>query len=151
MNDYHHLGYFQQQVLEEYELIKGFEKTYRLMAQDRSEKKGCLSAPFELLAQRFVNWTLEKEHKKRNFEEISREADDLFKQKEISDEICKTISSITRNEILTEEKFVKEMTAALYKNEISKRFVIPETPTLYAMIARRIFKTGLEKFCAEKN
>lgn len=150
MSENHELKYFQQKVFQEYELIKSLDKTYRLMENDSDKKRGCLSAPFALLAHRFVDWTLEKENKKRNFDEVIRESTELLQQKEISDKICEVIANTTRKEILDEEKFVKELTAALYKSELANRFVIPENPILYAAMARNIIKTGLENFCTVK-
>lgn len=150
MNENHNLNYFQQQVFEEYELIKSLDKTHRLMQKDSEKKRGCLSAPFALLANWFVELILEKERKGKNFAETRREAEDLLGQKEISNKICEAIANITRNEVLVEEKFVKEITAAFYKSELATRFVIPENPFLYAVMARNIYVTGLRNFCAEK-
>ena len=50
MNENHELNYFQQKVFEEYELIKSLDKTHRLMQKDGDKKRGCLSAPFAMLA-----------------------------------------------------------------------------------------------------
>lgn len=87
---------------------------------------------------------------KKNYDGNEREARELLRQKEISNSLCKMIAKINRKEILTEEKFINELTAALYQSDLASRFVIPENALLYAMMATEVFNIGLEKFCNDK-
>ena len=82
--------------------------------------------------------------------EYEREARELLRHKEISDKICQMIAKISRKEILTEEKFVNEFTAALYQSELVIKFVIPENAVLYALMATEVYNIGLENFCNAK-
>lgn len=143
---------FQKKVFAEYELIKSFEKSSTRINESREkDKKGCLSVPFAMLADSLVDKILGRERRKRNFAGNEREARELLRQKEISDRICEMIADISRREILTEERFVNELTSAFYRSELASRFIIPENAVLYAMMATDIFNTGLENFCDKKN
>lgn len=143
---------FQKKVFAEYELIKSFEKSSTRINESREkDKKGCLSAPFALLADLLVDKILGREKLKRNFAGNEREAGELLLQKEISNRICAMIADISRREILTEERFVREMTAAFYRSDLASQFIIPENALLYAMMATEIFNIGLESFCNKQN
>lgn len=112
------LNDFQKKVFAEYELIKSFEKSSKGVKESRA-KKGCLSSPFAAAADWFVGRVLERERRKRNFAGNEREARELLRQKEISDKICETVENVGGREILTEEKFVYELTAAFYQSELA--------------------------------
>jgi hypothetical protein len=142
---------FQKQVFAEYELTKGLKKSSERINKSREKyRKGCLIVPFSVFADLFVGKILGREKRKRNYGGNTREARELLRQKEISDKICETLKKITRKEILTEEKFVNEFTAALYQSDLANQFVIPENDVLYAMMATEIFNIGLENFCNDK-
>ena len=142
---------FRKKVFAEYELIKSLEKSSNRINESREkERKGCLFVPFSMLADSFVNKILGRERRKRNYAGNEREARELLRQKEISDSICEMIAKISSKEILTEEKFVYELTAAFYRDDLASRFIIPENVVLYAMMATEVFNIGLENFCNDK-
>ena len=103
-----------------------------------------------MFAEFVINKAVKSERRKKNYAEYEREARELLRQKEISDEICRMIAKINRKEILTEEKFVNELTAALYQSDLANQFVIPENAFLYALMATEIYNIGLENFCNAK-
>lgn len=143
------LKHFQEKVFAEYKLIKSFDETPKRMNEKR-EKSGCLYSPFGTLADLFVSKILDRERRKRNFAGNEREAEELLGQKEIFERVCEMIANANRLEILTEEKFVNELTAALFRSDLEKQFIIPENAVLYAMMARKIFDAGLENFCGDR-
>jgi hypothetical protein len=145
------LNDFQKKVYAEYELIKSFERSTKGINESREkEKKGCLTLPLAAVADLFVGKILARERRKRNYGGNEREAKELLRQKEISDKICEMASSIGSKEILTEKKFVYELTAAFYQSQLASRFVIPENVVLYAMMATEVFNIGLENFCNDE-
>jgi hypothetical protein len=142
---------FQRKVFVQYELIKGLKKSSnRINESHKEEKKECLFIPFTMVADLIVDKIIERERNKRNYVGNEQEARELLRQKEISDRICETIGNINRREVLTEEKFVNELTAAFYRSDLASRFVMPENAMLYAMLATEVFNIGLEKFCNDK-
>lgn len=142
---------FQKKVFAEYELIKSFKKGSDKIKKDReNERSGCLSVPVSMLADLIVSKVLRRERRKRNYAGNEQEARELLRQKEISDSICETIANISRREILTEEKFVSELTGAFYRSDLARQFIIPENAVLYAMMATEVFNIGLENFCNDK-
>jgi urease gamma subunit len=145
------LNDFQKEVYAEYELIKSFEKSSKRTNESREkEKKGCLTLPFAAWADLFVGEILERERGKRNYRGNEQEARELLRQKEVSDKICEMVETIGSKEILTEEKFVYELTAAFYQSDLASRLVIPENVVLYAMMATEVFNIGLGNFCNDK-
>ncbi len=139
---------FQKKVFAEYELMKSFEKSSGAINKGRGkESKGCLFFSVFTFTDWFVSKILEREKTKRNYIGFAKEARELLRQKEISDRLCKVIADTNRKEILTEEKFVNELTAAFYQSDLASRFVIPENVVLYAMMAAEVYNIGLENFC----
>lgn len=142
---------FQKKVLSEYVTAKALKDGSDKINKGREkESNGCLFFPFSTLADLFVSKILARERRKRNYAENEREAGELLRQKEISDRICEMVGNINRNEILTEDNFVNELTEALYRSDLATRFVIPENAVLYAMMAAQVFNVGLENFCNDK-
>ena len=103
-----------------------------------------------IFADLVIKKAVRSESRKRNYAGNEREARELLRQKEISDGICEMIAKISSKEILTEEKFVYELTAAFYRSDLASRFIIPENAVLYAMMATEVFNIGLENFCNDK-
>ena len=142
---------FQKKVSAEYQTLKSLKKSSARIKEDRAkENKGCLSIPIFIFAEFAIKKAFEGESRKKNYDENEREAKELLEQKEISDKVCETITATNRSEILTEDKFVDSLTAALYKSDLASRFVIPENAVLYAMMATEIYETGLEEFCSNR-
>lgn len=142
---------FQKKVFAEYETVKSLRTSADRIKKDREkERKGCLAVPGLLFAEFVINKAVKSERRKKNYAEYEREARELLRQKEISDEICRMIAKTSRKEILTEEKFVNELTAALYQSDLANQFVIPENAFLYALMATEIYNIGLENFCNAK-
>lgn len=145
------LSDFQKKVFDEYKSAKSLkESSKRIKADRENNKKGCLAVPMLIFADLVIKKAATSENRKRNYVGNEQEARELLRQKEISDKICEMIAKISRGEILTEEKFVNELTAALYRSDLASRFVIPENAVLYAMMAAEIYNIGLEKFCNDK-
>ena len=142
---------FQKKVFSEYKTVQALNESSNLINKSReTNKKGCLSVPFFMFADFLVGKAVRGERHKRNYAGNEQEARELLRQKEISDRICQMIGKISRNEILTEEKFVNELTAALYRSDLANQFVIPENALLYALMATEVYNIGLENFCNGK-
>ena len=145
------LNDFQKKVYAEYETVKSLKTSAERIKKDREkERKGCLAIPALLFAEFVINKAVKSQRRKKSYAENEREARELLRHKEVSDKICQMIAKISRKEILTEEKFVNNLTAALYQSDLASRFVIPENALLYAMMATEVFNIGLEKFCNDK-
>lgn len=143
---------FQKKVFDEYRVIKSFRMSEdKLNNVSLNEKKGCWSAPFAMLTDLIIGKALKSEGRKRNHDGNAQEARELLRQNEVSGKICETLTMLSSREVLTEEKFVNELTSALYLSELSSQYVIPKEPVLYAMMATEVFNIGIENFCkAEK-
>lgn len=151
MNTSDELRDFQKQVFSEYKTAKSLKESSNRVKEDRqNNKKGCLSVPMLILAEFAINKAAKSERRKKNYAESEREARELLRQKEVSDRVCETIAEISRKEILTEEKFVNNFTAALFRSDLANRFVIPENAVLYALMATEIYKTGLNNYCDDQ-
>lgn len=142
------LADFQKKVFDEYRVIKSFRMgEKRLNSGDLNEKKGCLAAPIDMLADLVMGRVLKSEGRKRNHLGYAQEARELLRQKEVSEKICEHLTTLSNREILTEEKFVNELTLSLYSSELSSQYLIPKEPVLYAMMATEVFNIGIEDFC----
>lgn len=143
------LDELQNKVQNEFLLIK-VSKTYiPEKAAKEIKNAGCLMAPFASLFASFTKRQMEKEQSKRNHDIYEIEADELLKNSELKKEICSSLLLITKDEILTEERFINYITAILYENKIRTKFVVPSEPALYAHIAYKIFDAGISNFCSE--
>ncbi len=145
------LNDFQKNVYNDYEGIKSIKRTSeRVKDAFENGKKGCLYLPIAIFTNFAVKKGVHHERRKRNYNGVEREVGELLRQQEIAGKICEVISVINRTDILTEEKFVYEFTASIFKTKLADRFIIPEQSFLYAMMANEIFNIGLEKFCDDK-
>ncbi len=142
---------FQKQVFAEYRTVKVFgESSGNIDKGRKNRNKGWLFLLIFMFTDWFISKIMRNERRKRDFAGNEREARELLRQKEISDGICEMIAKISSKEILTEEKFVYELTAALYRSDLASRFIIPENAVLYAMMATEVFNIGLENFCNDQ-
>ncbi len=142
---------FQKKVFAEYKTVKALKESSDKINKGREkEKKGCLYVPIFMFTELVVSKAVKSERRKKNYAENEREARELLRQKEIADRVCEMIAKISRKEILTEEKFVNDLTAALYQSDLANRFVIPENALLYAMMTTEVYNIGLENFCNDK-
>lgn len=142
---------FQKKVFAEYKTVKSLKESTERIKKDRQQnRKGCLMVLPLMFAEWAINKASKSESYKKNYFANEREADELLKQKEIFERICETVANVSRTEILTEEKFVNELTAALYRSDLASRFVVPENAVLYAMMWTKIFNAGLENFCRDR-
>ena len=65
--------------------------------------------------------------------------------------MCQALDELKTNEIITEEKFVKRFTQALCRKVSENEIIIPFEKVLFALIAYKIFETGLDRFCENTN
>jgi hypothetical protein len=151
---------FQNEVWKEYRFYRAtiesqvhFTKDY----PENIEKSWCgiLSGWFFSFWKWFFGGLIERGNKKmaqqKNFEGFEKEAYEIRKEPEIRKEICHTIASLNRYEVLTEEKFIRILTASVAQPDLVKKFVIPANAVLYGIIAYQVFHEGLENYCNEKN
>lgn len=148
---------FQTEVWSEYKFYRGsisakeFENE---LNRKREESKGSFWRWFAILFTWFFSGLMRKAMKKvedgRNYTEFEKEAYELRSEPEIRQEICDSIANLKRYEVLTEEKFVRILTATILQPKLVKKFVIPQDAVLYGIIAYQVFQTGLENYCSQK-
>lgn len=150
---------FQNEVYKEYRFYRALIQSQKHFIEDfpkNVEKswRGIISAWFISFWQWFFGGFIGRANKQiardKNYEGFEKEAYELRIEHDISKEICSSIARLRRYEVLTEEKFVRILTATILQPKLVKKFVIPRNPILYAIIAHQIFETGLEKYCNEQ-
>ena len=150
---------FQNEVYSEYRFYRTVIQSQEHFMKDLPENvekswRGIISVWFFSFWKWFFGGFIGRINKKmasdKNYEGFEKEAYELRSEPEIHREICHSISKLNRYEILTEEKFVRILTAAILQPKLVKKFVIPRNSVLYGIIAHQVFQTGLENYCREQ-
>jgi hypothetical protein len=108
---------------------------------------GCIFIPIFGFFGKSIGKYHKKEAAKRNYETFKKEAEDLLAEKDIKEAICKSLRK--REEILTEDTFIRNVTEALAEKNLRKQFVIPLESMLFACVAFQISEHGIQNFCRE--
>ena len=66
---------------------------------------------------------------------------------EIRNAIRNAFEELPKDEIVTEEIFVRVFTETLNDDDLRQRFDIPLDPVLFAMVGYGIFKMGIREYC----
>lgn len=147
------LNTFQNEVWNEYSSYRNMNATKNfpddLKKGFRGSPAGCFFIPLGFLLDKFVTKVRKEQSDKKNWEGFEKEAYELRKEPEIRKEICHSITKLKQYEVLTEEKFVRILTATISQPKLVKKFVIPNNAVLYGIIAHQIFQTGVENYCKE--
>lgn len=150
-NSFVDLNDFQEKVLNEYNRLKGIKGAEKF---DLGESKnfhgsywGCLFIPVFRVINIFGKSTLAKVRRENNYEDFENRASVLVSQNGINQAICDSIKNLNKNEILTEERFVRLIVEALTENDLRKQFGIHLEPILFAFTAYIIFGRRLENYC----
>jgi hypothetical protein len=143
------LNTFQEKVWKEYSSYERFSSSKSFERDLRDFKGGCLAFPFARLAVFLAKSAYRKISKDKNYTEFEKEAVELIGEPEIKKVICNSILNLPRQEILTEKRFVAELTKTLSDKKLIKKFVIPQNAVFYGIIAYQIFQQGLENYCKE--
>lgn len=143
---------FQKQVAEEFYQYKSLNDAESISVEDlrrgfRGTAFGCLFSPIAVLLDRFGKNTLRKEREKRNYADFETKAYSLLGQSEIREAIRNAFEELPKDEIVTEETFVRVFTETLSQNELRQRLDIPLDPILFAMVGYSIFKKGIREYC----
>jgi hypothetical protein len=143
---------FQKQVANEFYQYKSLNDAESISVEElkrgfRGTGFGCLFSPLMSLLDRFGKNTLRKEREKRNYDDFEIKTHSLLGQSEIREAIRNAFEELPKNEIVTEETFVRVFTETLSQDELRQRLDIPLDPILFAMVGYGIFKKGIREFC----
>ena len=143
---------FQKQVAEEFYQYKSLNDAESFSIEElkhafRGTAFGCLFSPIAGLLDRFSKNTIGKELDKRNYADFEIKTHSLLGQSEIRKAIRNAFEELPKNEIVTEETFVRVFTETLSQDELRQRLDIPLDPILFAMVGYGIFKKGIREFC----
>ncbi len=143
---------FQKQVADEFYQYKSLNDAESFPVEElergfRGTGFGCLFSPIAVLLDRFGKNTLRKEREKRNYANFEAKTHSLLSQGEIREAIRNAFEELPKNEIVTEETFVRVFTETLSQDDLRQQLDITLDPILFAMVGYGIFKKGIREFC----
>ena len=141
---------FGKRVKEEFEIYKSLNDAENFPIEELQSKFqgslfGCLFSLFFTLFN--PKRILRKEREKRNYGNFEIKVQSLLSENGVRLAIRDNFEKLPKDEIVTEEVFVRVFTETLREDDLRRQFNIPLNPILFAMVGYGIFKMGVREFC----
>lgn len=142
---------FQKRVAEEFDRNRSINTAENFPLEKlerglRGSAFGCLLIP--MLTLFHPKRLLRKEREKRNYASFETKTNLLLNERGIREAIREAFEELPKDEIVTEDTFVRVFTETLSRDDLRQQFDIPLKPILFAMVGYGIFKVGIREFCS---
>lgn len=140
-------GRFFREVSDEFYRLSALRTVEKMPIEKLRTELGCVSIPIIPILQRMNAWALKADKEKRNYESLTDEVNAILDNAETRKAIRKALEELPKDEIVTEETFVRVFTETLSQNGLRQRLDIPLDPVLFALIGYGIHTIGIREYC----